>query len=86
MLPIFSNTMELIKDSISGLTAIIHVAPNKYVEEYINRAVREWPIPVKLVLGTLPSARYASFNVRVRGFNYIRLPIPYFCLIPVQDF
>ncbi|XP_057954543.1 probable lipid-A-disaccharide synthase, mitochondrial [Malania oleifera] len=51
MLSIFSNTVELLKDSFSELTIIIHVAPNKLVENYINGAVNKWPVSVKLIPG-----------------------------------
>ncbi|GFY91082.1 transferases, transferring glycosyl groups [Actinidia rufa] len=37
MLPIFLNTMKLLKDYFPELMVVIPVAPNKYVEDYISR-------------------------------------------------
>ncbi|CAI9774634.1 unnamed protein product [Fraxinus pennsylvanica] len=62
MLSIFSNTMELLKDSHSELTAAIHVAPNKYVEDYIRKAVCEWPTSVVLVPSGSPQIKYDAFS------------------------
>ncbi|KAL3838135.1 hypothetical protein ACJIZ3_022726 [Penstemon smallii] len=62
MLSIFSETMELLKDSHSELTAVIHVAPNKDVENYIKQAVHEWPISVVLLPGGSPFTKYNSFS------------------------
>ncbi|KAK4480451.1 hypothetical protein RD792_013524 [Penstemon davidsonii] len=62
MLSIFSKTMELLKDSHTELTAVIHVAPNKDVENYIKQAVHEWPISVVLLPGGSPFTKYNSFS------------------------
>lgn len=62
MLSIFSRTMELLKNAFSELTAVIHVAPNTHVEEYISKAVHEWPVSVVLVPGGSPCMRYNSFS------------------------
>ncbi|KAK6156221.1 hypothetical protein DH2020_010469 [Rehmannia glutinosa] len=62
MLSIFSRTMELLKDAFSELTAVIHVAPNKHVEEYISNAVCQWPVPAILVPGGSPCMKYNSFS------------------------
>ncbi|KAK4431217.1 putative lipid-A-disaccharide synthase, mitochondrial [Sesamum alatum] len=62
MLSIFSRTMELLKHAFSELTAVIHVAPNTHVEEYISKAVHEWPVSVVLVPGGSPCMRYNSFS------------------------
>ncbi|XP_057457915.1 probable lipid-A-disaccharide synthase, mitochondrial isoform X2 [Lotus japonicus] len=51
MLPIFANTMELLKDDVPQLMAIIHVAPNEHVEGLIASSVRRWPVPVVLIPG-----------------------------------
>ncbi|XP_051130919.1 probable lipid-A-disaccharide synthase, mitochondrial isoform X2 [Andrographis paniculata] len=62
MLPIYSRTMELLKGTFSELTAVIHVAPNKQVEEHIKKAVDEWPIPVIMVGGESALLKYNSFG------------------------
>ncbi|KAK4385483.1 putative lipid-A-disaccharide synthase, mitochondrial [Sesamum angolense] len=62
MLSIFARTMELLKNAFSELTAVIHVAPNMHVEEYIGKAVHEWPVSVVLVPGGSPCMRYNSFS------------------------
>ncbi|PIN20239.1 Lipid-A-disaccharide synthase [Handroanthus impetiginosus] len=62
MLSIFSCTMKLLKDAVSELTAVIHVAPNKHVEEYISNAVSDWPVSVILVPGGSPCTKYNSFS------------------------
>ncbi|KAL0401466.1 UNVERIFIED_CONTAM: putative lipid-A-disaccharide synthase, mitochondrial [Sesamum latifolium] len=63
MLSIYSRTMELLKSALSELTAVIHVAPNTRVEEYISKAVHEWPVSVVLVPGGSPCMRYNSFSM-----------------------
>lgn len=63
MLPIFAHTLQLLKDAFSELTAVIHVASNKHVEEYISDSVRVWPVPVVLVAGGSPSMKYNAFSV-----------------------
>ncbi|KAG8380705.1 hypothetical protein BUALT_Bualt06G0043700 [Buddleja alternifolia] len=62
MLSIFSQTMELLKEAFPKLTTAIHVAPNKHVEEYISKAVCEWPVSVVLVPGGSPCMKYNSFS------------------------
>ncbi|GMH12022.1 hypothetical protein Nepgr_013863 [Nepenthes gracilis] len=62
MLPIFSRTMELLKGSLPQITTIIHVAPNQHVENYINRMVQQWPVPVILVPGGSTQLKYDSFS------------------------
>ncbi|KAL6518319.1 hypothetical protein OROMI_034020 [Orobanche minor] len=62
MLSIFSHTMELLKDVFPELTAVIHVAPNKHVEEYIRNAVRRWPVSAILVPGGSACMKYDSFS------------------------
>ncbi|KAL6494291.1 hypothetical protein OROGR_031091 [Orobanche gracilis] len=62
MLSIFSHTMELLKDVFPELTVVIHVAPNKHVEEYIRNAVRRWPVSAILVPGGSACMKYNSFS------------------------
>lgn len=62
MLPIFSKTMDLMKDSFSDLTTIIHVAPNQLVENYINGVINEWPVPIRLIPGGSLHQKYSAFG------------------------
>lgn len=64
MLSVFSSTMELLKSSFTELTAVIHVAPNRHVEEYISKVVDEWPVPVVLIPGETSRLKYDAFAVR----------------------
>lgn len=64
MLSVFSSTMELLKSSFSDLTAVIHVAPNRHVEDYISKVVDEWPVPVVLIPGEISRLKYDAFAVR----------------------
>lgn len=61
MLSVFSSTMELLKNSIAELTAVVHIAPNQNVEDHINKVVGEWPVPVVLIPGGSPHIKYDSF-------------------------
>uniref|UniRef100_A0A2N9FMH6 lipid-A-disaccharide synthase n=1 Tax=Fagus sylvatica TaxID=28930 RepID=A0A2N9FMH6_FAGSY len=62
MLSIFSNTMELLKDSFPELMSVIHVAPNHHVEKYITGIVHKWPVPAVLIPGGLPQLKYDAFS------------------------
>ncbi|CAH1444758.1 unnamed protein product [Lactuca virosa] len=62
MLPIYSKTMNLLTDSIQDLMTVIHVAPNKHVEDHIKRTTNEWPTPVVLVPGGSPHTKYDAFS------------------------
>ncbi|KAG4401981.1 hypothetical protein GLYMA_02G100600v4 [Glycine max] len=62
MLPIFSNTVELMKDMVPQLMTIIHVAPNEHVENFIADAVHRWPVPVVLIPGGTTQLRYDAFS------------------------
>ncbi|XP_073146359.1 probable lipid-A-disaccharide synthase, mitochondrial isoform X1 [Henckelia pumila] len=62
MLPIFSHTLELLKNDFSRLTAVIYVAPNMRVEDYIGKAVDGWPVPVVLVPGDASCIKYNAFS------------------------
>ncbi|KAL8119295.1 hypothetical protein AgCh_016722 [Apium graveolens] len=61
MLSVFSSTRELRKSSYSELTAVIHVAPNRHMEDYISKVVDEWPVPVVLIPGEISSLKYNAF-------------------------
>lgn len=67
MLPIYARTLELIKDSFAGLTVVIHVAPNKHVQDYISDTVHKWPVPVVLVPGGSTCTKYNAFSVSVHS-------------------
>ncbi|KAM7274881.1 hypothetical protein ACFE04_016747 [Oxalis oulophora] len=63
MLPIFANAIELLRGSFSELTTVIHVAPNKHVDNYINRTVTDnWPVPFILIPGGDPQLKYDVFS------------------------
>ncbi|GMI98540.1 lipid X B [Hibiscus trionum] len=62
MLPIFSNTVKLLKDSFHELITVITVAPNQLVDNYIARAVHKWPVPAILVPGGNQHLKYDAFN------------------------
>ncbi|XP_042051902.1 probable lipid-A-disaccharide synthase, mitochondrial isoform X2 [Salvia splendens] len=62
MLPIYARTLELIKDFFSELTVVIHVAPNKHVQDYISDTVHKWPVPVVLVPGGSTCTKYNAFS------------------------
>lgn len=62
MLPIYSKTMNLLKRSVEDLTTVIHVAPNQHVQDYIKRAIKEWPTSVVLVPGGSPCTKYDAFS------------------------
>ncbi|XP_022728362.1 probable lipid-A-disaccharide synthase, mitochondrial isoform X2 [Durio zibethinus] len=62
MLPIFSNTMKLLKDSFPELITVIHVAPNQLVDNYITSAIHKWPVPSILIPGGAPQLKYDAFN------------------------
>ncbi|TKY68648.1 lipid-A-disaccharide synthase [Spatholobus suberectus] len=62
MLPIFSNTVELMKDMVPQLMTVIHVAPNEHVENFITGAVHRWPVPVLLIPGGTTQLRYDAFS------------------------
>lgn len=64
MLPIFANTMELLKESVPQLMTVIHIAPNEHVENFIAGAVHRWPVPVVLIPGRTTQLRYDAFSVR----------------------
>lgn len=74
MLPIYSHTLKLLGDVYPELTAVIHVAPNKHVEEYISNAIREWPTSFVLLRGGSAFMKYDSFSVRPIIFAYNQLP------------
>ncbi|XP_014492321.1 probable lipid-A-disaccharide synthase, mitochondrial isoform X1 [Vigna radiata var. radiata] len=63
MLPIFSDTVKLMKDTVPQLMTVIHVAPNEHVENFIAGAIHGWPVPVILISGGTTQLRYDAFSV-----------------------
>lgn len=63
MLPIFANTVELLKETFPQLMTVIHVAPNQHVENFIDAAVHKWPVPVILIPGGSTDLKYDAFSV-----------------------
>ncbi|XP_010252592.1 PREDICTED: probable lipid-A-disaccharide synthase, mitochondrial [Nelumbo nucifera] len=62
MLPIFSDTIKLLKGSFPELTTVIPVAPNCHVENYISRAIQTWSVPTILIPGESQQLRYDAFS------------------------
>ncbi|XP_039145826.1 LOW QUALITY PROTEIN: probable lipid-A-disaccharide synthase, mitochondrial [Dioscorea cayenensis subsp. rotundata] len=62
MLPIFSKTVEQLKDTFTDLSTIIPLAPNRQVETYINREIQSWPVPNVLISGSSLSKKYDAFS------------------------
>lgn len=78
MLPIFANTMELLKDNVPQLMTVIHVAPNEDVENFIAGAVQRWPVPSVLIPGGTTRLRYDAFSVRLIFPLYFHLHNKFF--------
>ncbi|EXC25531.1 Lipid-A-disaccharide synthase [Morus notabilis] len=62
MLTIFANTMQLLQESFPELVTVIHVAPNRHVENYIDRVVCKWPVPAVLIPGGSPHLKYDALS------------------------
>ncbi|KAH9793488.1 putative lipid-A-disaccharide synthase [Citrus sinensis] len=62
MLPIFAKTVEQLKDSFPELITVIHVAPNRHVENYITGLIQKWPVPSILVPGGSSNLKYDAFS------------------------
>ncbi|KAK4264975.1 hypothetical protein QN277_026086 [Acacia crassicarpa] len=63
MLPIFANTVELLKETFPQLMTVVHVASNQDVENYIATVVHKWPVPVILIPGGSTNLKYDAFTV-----------------------
>lgn len=63
MLPIFANTVELLKETFPQLMTVVHVASNQDVENYIAAVVHKWPVPVILIPGGSTNLKYDAFSV-----------------------
>ncbi|KAI3440913.1 Lipid-A-disaccharide synthase [Psidium guajava] len=62
MLPIFVETVTMLKSSISELLTVIHVAPSQHVEDYMDGFVRKWPVPVILIPGGEAQPKYEALS------------------------
>lgn len=62
MLPIFSCTLELLKDTFHDLSAVIPVAPNQKVVNCVRNIVGRWSNPVVLIPGESLEATYSAFD------------------------
>lgn len=63
MLSIFANTVELLKQSYPEVVTVIHIAPNRHVENYITGAVHKWPVPAILIPGGSQRLKYDALSV-----------------------
>lgn len=75
MLPIFRDTVKLLRESIPKLLPVIHVAPNQYVENYTDGAVQGWPMPVILIPGGKTQLKYDAFSVSPFSSLYLCIVI-----------
>uniref|UniRef100_A0A7N0TI59 lipid-A-disaccharide synthase n=1 Tax=Kalanchoe fedtschenkoi TaxID=63787 RepID=A0A7N0TI59_KALFE len=62
MTPIFSKSLEILKEFHSELTTVIHVAPNLHVEKYLNNVANGWPTNVILIPGRSTDLKYNAFS------------------------
>ncbi|XP_020594195.1 probable lipid-A-disaccharide synthase, mitochondrial isoform X2 [Phalaenopsis equestris] len=62
MLPIFSQTMELLNASFTGLSAIIPVAPHQHVASYIEQEICSSSLSAILIPGMSLQQRYDAFS------------------------
>ncbi|KAK3404418.1 hypothetical protein EUGRSUZ_K00731 [Eucalyptus grandis] len=62
MLPIFAETVKMLKSSISELLTVVHVASNQHVEDYVDGFVQNWPVPVILVPGGETQPKYEALS------------------------
>lgn len=69
MLPIFSDTMGLLKELLPDLTTVIPVARNQHVESYVDSAIGSWPVPNILIPGGLPLDKYKAFSASAAALS-----------------
>ncbi|CAA6670032.1 unnamed protein product [Spirodela intermedia] len=62
MLPIFLNTLELLKRSFPQLAIVVITAPNDHVKAYVDKVVGRWSLPIILVPGASLREKYAAFS------------------------
>ncbi|KAJ4763687.1 Lipid-A-disaccharide synthase [Rhynchospora pubera] len=63
MLPIYAETMQLLKKSLPDLSCVIPIAPNRQVQSYIDKAAQSFPVSTVLIPGASLEAKYIAFNV-----------------------
>ncbi|KAL4185056.1 hypothetical protein AMTRI_Chr10g4110 [Amborella trichopoda] len=85
MLPIFADTLKLLRCSFPDMVAVIPVAPNQHVQEHIKKNVQQWVVPAILISGEssfknmmLPAyaskAAIATSGTAVMELQLARLP------------
>ncbi|KAG9448675.1 hypothetical protein H6P81_008640 [Aristolochia fimbriata] len=62
MLPTYLNAMEILNHSFPELTTLIPVAPNRDVENYIEKAVQKQSYRTLLISGVSQSLKYDAFS------------------------
>lgn len=62
MLPIFSQTMELLNCSFTRLTAIIPVAPHQHVATHVEKEICSWSLSAILISGMSLQQKYDAFS------------------------
>ncbi|KAI4363773.1 hypothetical protein MLD38_019948 [Melastoma candidum] len=62
MLPIFAETVEMLKHAFPELLTVIHVAPNQHVKSHIDVAIKDWPVPFLLISGENTLLKYDAFR------------------------
>ncbi|KAK6919288.1 Glycosyl transferase, family 19 [Dillenia turbinata] len=62
MLPIFSDTVKLLRESFLDLMTVIHVPSNHDVEDYVDSVLHKWPVPAVLVPGGSTDLKYEAFS------------------------
>lgn len=72
MLPIYADSMQLLKESFPDLSCVVPIAPNQQVQAYIDEAARSFPVPTALIHGASLETKYVAFNVSML-FYYISL-------------
>ncbi|XP_078437738.1 lipid-A-disaccharide synthase B isoform X2 [Wolffia australiana] len=63
MLPIFMETLELLKTHCPELATIIITAPNNDVKDHINGIIKRCPLPIITIPGESLSEKYDAFKV-----------------------
>ncbi|RZC46159.1 hypothetical protein C5167_039107 [Papaver somniferum] len=69
MMPIFSDTMELVKDCFPELTTVIPVAPHQQVEEYISAAIKTWTVSTILISGGSAQLKCDAFSASTAALS-----------------
>ncbi|KAF3781928.1 putative lipid-A-disaccharide synthase [Nymphaea thermarum] len=62
MLPIYMNTLELLKDSLPSLTVVIPVASNLHVQSYLYKLAPSRTLPTILIPGESVAEKYDAFH------------------------